>query len=400
MSALPEFLFLTSSFPRFEGDYAGIFVAEMAEAYALRGAVSVLAPMDARVNPVWLPKEVSVSRFKSFAGSKGGPFYGPGGPENLESPAIRFRAPLALASMLRAARQKAAHASWLVSHWMVPAGLCGALLRHSRRRHQLIVHSGGFYFLRQQPGGRRLARWILRRSDDVIAVSPHLKDELLRLFHVEHRRAMDRKIRVIPMGLPVKRYAAHREEASVRQKRRRIFAAGRMTPIKGFDRLVEAAVGLDASLVIAGDGPERMRLETRCRTLGLRAVFPGVLSPEGMAEELGKASVFVLPSRNLNGRTEGAPRVLLEAMASGAPILAADSGGVSSLIRHGENGILFEDDDALRSALNQILNDAPSAERLSEAAARRAVDFDWTRRIDDFFPKPFPVRSDDGKEPA
>lgn len=153
--------------------------------------------------------------------------------------------------------------------------------------------------------------------------------------------------------------------------RRQILAVGRLDWEKGFDVLLQAFALSDlvrrgVRLAILGEGPERPALEAQARELGIadHVELLGVVSdPERW---MAWATVSVLPSRY-----EGFPNALLEAMAMGCPIIAADcDSGPREIIRHGENGWLVpvEDAVALAGALRQLFEDAALRARLSEAA--------------------------------
>jgi glycosyltransferase involved in cell wall biosynthesis len=91
----------------------------------------------------------------------------------------------------------------------------------------------------------------------------------------------------------------------------------------------------EARLALVGDGPDKPRLERVFAKLPVH--FAGFLAGDELAEAYASADVFVMPSR-----TETLGFVALEAMASGVPVVAADAGGLRDLVRHGENGLLYE----------------------------------------------------------
>lgn len=152
-----------------------------------------------------------------------------------------------------------------------------------------------------------------------------------------------------------------------------LLAVGRLAIQKGFDVLLQAfaASGLaerGVRLTILGEGPERRALEALAGELGVaRAVaMPGVVQdPERW---MARATVYVLPSRY-----EGFPNALLEALAMGCPVIAADcDSGPREIIRHGENGLLVpvEDVGALVAALLQLFDDAALCARLGAEAVK------------------------------
>jgi glycosyltransferase involved in cell wall biosynthesis len=134
--------------------------------------------------------------------------------------------------------------------------------------------------------------------------------------------------------------------------------AGRLEHVKGLDLLLIAVKMLserteeEFMLRLAGKGSLREELEQRCKTLGIqdRVSFLGRLSREKMLEEMQAANCFVLPSRY-----EAFGVVLIEAMATGLPVIATRSGGPDSIV-NAQNGLLIERDDAeeLASAMQRM----------------------------------------------
>ena len=156
-----------------------------------------------------------------------------------------------------------------------------------------------------------------------------------------------------------------------------ILGVGRLVPEKGFDRLLTAFRNLgrpDIHLVIAGDGPERAELTRLALALGVedRTHFPGRIADIDSCYL--NAACFVLSSHY-----EGWPLVLMEAMASGCPVIAFDCNyGPSEIIEDGESGLLVPEGNvaALASALGKVLSNPALRECLAKGGKRRAVMFD------------------------
>jgi glycosyltransferase involved in cell wall biosynthesis len=140
--------------------------------------------------------------------------------------------------------------------------------------------------------------------------------------------------------------------------------AGRLTEEKGFDTAIAAARTADVPLVVAGTGPDEARL--RDLAVGANVRFTGLLAPEELAELRARAAVALAPSR----WEEPCPYSVLEALAAGVPVLAADRGGLPELV--GEDATLPAADLAAWSdALDELWRDpALRAQRGAEALAR------------------------------
>ncbi len=144
--------------------------------------------------------------------------------------------------------------------------------------------------------------------------------------------------------------------------------AGRLAPEKGVDVLVEAigALGPAARLEVAGDGPERERLEALAAARAPGQVrFWGRLSKARLLELLGDATVCVIPSRWY----ENQPLAVLEAFACGVPVVATGLGGLPELIEDGRDGAIVAADDAvmLAEAVGGMLRDPQRAFEMGRA---------------------------------
>jgi glycosyltransferase involved in cell wall biosynthesis len=156
-----------------------------------------------------------------------------------------------------------------------------------------------------------------------------------------------------------------------------LLTVGRLSPQKGHLFLIDAyadavAAGLRCSLVLVGDGELRTAVEARIRALGLegRIEITGWLDAHAIRQRLTESRAFVLASF-----AEGLPVVLMEAMASGRPIITTPLAGIPELVRDGEHGWLVATGDraSLASALLQAGEAPVDRLRAMGAAAQQAV---------------------------
>lgn len=156
-----------------------------------------------------------------------------------------------------------------------------------------------------------------------------------------------------------------------------VLSVGRLIEDKGVDVLIDALAGGGRTLVIAGVGPERAKLEARARAAGIPVRFEGFVDARRLDELYRDCACFVLPSR----RGEGMPNVLLEAMAHGRPVIASDVNGSRDLVADGESGLLVPPDrpDRLRAALEALRTDQALAARLAAGARAAAERHSWER---------------------
>ncbi len=198
--------------------------------------------------------------------------------------------------------------------------------------------------------------WALRRAGAVIAVSAALGEKIRELAP----QAADRVVQIPcaaanPVLFGVRDSHAARRRLGLENDARVVLFVGRLVPIKGADSLLRAwqqlsvrgRIGARDRLVIIGDGPERAGLEAFSRTHGLAGSvqFLGVMAQESIPEWMSAATLFCLSSLN-----EGTPNVVIEALASGRPVVATRVGGLPEIIIEGENGLLVEPKNPQRLA--------------------------------------------------
>jgi phosphatidyl-myo-inositol dimannoside synthase len=157
-----------------------------------------------------------------------------------------------------------------------------------------------------------------------------------------------------------------------------VVAAGRLVEVKGFEYLVEAAAKVTGIRVaIIGEGELRPALERRASELGAPVTFLGNLPyHHQVAETMASADIVVVPSVvDGAGRVDGLPSTVLEALASGRPVVATRIGGIPEVIADGTNGLLVHERDpvALASALERLRDNPAERLRLGEEARRSAL---------------------------
>jgi glycosyltransferase involved in cell wall biosynthesis len=167
-------------------------------------------------------------------------------------------------------------------------------------------------------------------------------------------------------GVDCERFSPERHENGPSPGRIDVLYAGRLTREKGVDLLADAFEAAHASdprlhLVLAGGGPEEDALRAR---LDEHATFLGWLEGDDLAAAYASADIFLFASR-----TDTFGQVLLEAMASGVPVIAVDEGGPRSIVRHGRTGLLCAPvAEDLARAVNALAADPARRERLAAAA--------------------------------
>jgi glycosyltransferase involved in cell wall biosynthesis len=185
------------------------------------------------------------------------------------------------------------------------------------------------------------------------------------------------RTQVVYHGTDLQRFSPDRSHVEPQ----RILSVGRLVSKKGFKDLVDALAllqskGLRIRADVYGGGPLRPELEARAHRLGLdgRLTFHGARLQDEILTAYRRATVFVLaPVVTDDGDRDGIPNVLVEAMASGVPVVATKISGIPELITDGIDGLLVNEHDptALAGAIERVLIDSELAQQLGRAGRRR-----------------------------
>ena len=380
---------VTTSYPRFPGDSVGTFMEPIAKGVAARGhEVHIVAP--------WHPR---ITRGKSEDGVFFHFFhYAPvpalnvfGYAAGLQADvklkrAAWMAAPLAMAAgwfkAMRVAQKKRANV--MHGHWVVPGGVIAATAQPQLPLVVSLHGSDVFVAERTAPAGAA-ARRVFARAGAVTACSEDLARRAVAL------GADATRLDVIPYGVDTTRFAPDpaarvrgRAELGVAPDRTLVVAAGRLVRKKGFEYLIDAMAHVpDAHLVIAGSGDLAAELQARAVSAGVarRAHFLGDVTQDAVARWFSAADVVAIPSvRDDSGNVDGLPNTVLEAVASGTPVVATPAGGIGTVVKHDDTGLLVPERDApaLGAAIARLAGDPDLRARLGAAGrALLAARFGW-----------------------
>ena len=257
----------------------------------------------------------------------------------------------------------------LITFFGVPSGPVGLLAKTLFRIPYIVSLRGG-----DVPGFRPydfstyhklispLLRLVWRRADDVVANSEGLR-KLAKAF------APQIPVSVIPNGVDVELFRPDKRDWDPPH----MLFVGRIVYQKGLDVLIEALSDLKDQpwkLTLVGDGPqlEPLKLEAQQNGLLDRITFPGWVDRSDLIDFYHQANLFVFPSRH-----EGMPNAVLEAMASGLPVIASQIAGNQELISDGKTGYLIpvENSKAIADKLLVLFMSKDLKEKMGEAAQER-----------------------------
>lgn len=147
---------------------------------------------------------------------------------------------------------------------------------------------------------------------------------------------------------------------------RPICSVGRLEPQKNFDLLIRALKGTNKKLVLYGAGSKDIELRELAKNEGVEVEFRGRVSNNDLAKGISESGMFVLPSAY-----EGNPKALLEAMASGLPVIASDIAAHRAIITNGENGLIVPSEVvALQEAIKKVAADSNLAKEIGNKARK------------------------------
>jgi glycosyltransferase involved in cell wall biosynthesis len=300
------------------------------------------------------------------------------------SPADDLRALLALVRILRADRPLIVHTHAAKAGTL---GRLAALLAFPQRsRRPVLVHTFHGHSLTGYFSGRTSAvygeieRRLARRTDALVAVSPEVRDDLVRL-----RIAAPERFTVVPLGFDLapfvedhhrdERRGVVRGELGVPADAELVTLVARLVPIKRVDRFLRVARRLSemrprSRFLIVGGGElqDFLQASEDARAISQKLIWAGFR--RDMPDICFASDVVVLTSDN-----EGTPVSLIEAQAAAVPVVGTDVGGVRGAVIDGVTGILEPADGeaALAKSVARVLDDPSFAAALSRAARDHAL---------------------------
>lgn len=236
----------------------------------------------------------------------------------------------------------------------------------------------------ENPAWREALQGVFRRSALILARSESLLEGLRELGCPPEKLRLQRtgipldSWPLVPRGVP-EDGAWHLVQAC-----RLVSKKGLRTTLRAFAEIAEKFPR--ARLTLAGDGPLRAELEADAKAAGLiaRVHFPGFLDQAELRKLVYGSHLFFHPSETpADGNREGVPNALLEAMASGLPVMATRHGGIPEAVTDGVSGILTEEGDfrALAAAATRLLENPDRLIAMGAAAhAEVAQKFERTRQ--------------------
>jgi glycosyltransferase involved in cell wall biosynthesis len=253
----------------------------------------------------------------------------------------------------------------------VAAWLEGVPCIHTFHGHVL----SGYFSPLKEKIFQTIERILAKKTDCIVAVSQQVASDLLAL-GVGQRE----QIKVVPLGLELEPFLAVKPHSLLKEKlgipcnHFAIGAVGRLAPVKNIEFLIRcfarvAQTNTGLHLILVGDGPERSNLEVLTQTLGVRQKIHFLGWRKDLSHIYGGLDIVALTSVN-----EGTPVAIIEALASGRPVVATSVGGVPEVLENGALGKLVPpgDEGAFCEALQELcLKPIPLAEAYRERVVQK-----------------------------
>ena len=263
-------------------------------------------------------------------------------------------------------------------HYAVPNAASAILARQILAPRPLPVvttlHGTDVTLVGNDPSYLETTRWAVRESDAVTAVSAWLRDATEAQLCLE-----DHPIEVIPNFVDPARFERVRDSEGARRwakpGEKILIHVSNFRPVKRLgdvlDIFLRVRRELPARLLLVGDGPERARIEQRCREEGFCDVVTFLGQLPAVEQVLAGADLFLLPSENESFGLAG-----LEALSCGVPVVGSRIGGIPEVVADGETGLLFPlgDVEAMAAGAVELLSDPERHRRFAEQARARAVE--------------------------
>ncbi len=269
-------------------------------------------------------------------------------------------------------------------HYAIPHAASAWMAKEmvAPRRLGIVVtlHGTDITIVGQDASYKRVTRFTLDKADGVTTVSNYLRDETHKVIET------NKDIEVIPNFIDLKRFDAHpcpdAQALHGGSDELLLVHTSNFRPVKRVGDVVEAmalvAKDISVKLLLIGDGPDRPAIEDRVRELGLAERVSFLGSQESVERILPCADVFVLPSIY-----ESFGLAALEAMASGLPVVATNTGGIPEVVEDGVTGFLVSprNPKALARAIREMALNPERRKSMGRAARARAERLFDIRRI-------------------
>lgn len=363
-SSKMKVLLLTTSFPLTPESMSGIFINRFIPFLPDDIELTILTPSDREKNIVQ-NERFNLRTFRYAPGVWQQLAHEPGGlPAALKRNKLLFLLlPFFLISLCWACVRESLRSDLIHANWSINGLVAGAIGRLTATPTVTSLRGGDVNRINHSVFHRFLVHACFILNNGIVTVSDSLAEFLADKFP---RYAY--KIETVSNGVDDSFYAAAIDRPCHRHIE--MLAVGNLVPNKGVDKIIRALGKLkmvsEWHLTVLGDGEQRSFLEQLAHRQGISTMvsFKGRVAPADVAQYMRKADLFLFASL-----AEGRPNALMEAMAAGLPVIASTLPSVMELIRHEENGLLFQVEriDQFQEMIKYLLENPKERQRLGAA---------------------------------
>ncbi|MCR4263126.1 MAG: glycosyltransferase [Candidatus Roizmanbacteria bacterium] len=273
------------------------------------------------------------------------------------------------------------------AHWLIPQGLIGVFIKKLFGVPLVVtVHGSDVFGLKPL---KWLKRFVLKNCDVCTVNSSYTRNAVLEIYP-------ETPVSIIPMGVDTKQFSPRKKGLHMRKKLNNrggpiLLCIGRLIGVKGFEYAIRSLPYItkefpETKLVIVGDGPKRDELINLACELNVdtHTKFIHSIPHTELSRIYASSDICLVPSITdpETGETESQGIVVLEAMASGVPVVASKNGGIPDAIIHNKNGILVlsGNEHEISKQVIEILSDSQLSKRLrAEALLTIREKYDWKK---------------------
>ena len=370
-----KLLVTASTFPRWEGDTEPRFILDLCKALNEYFDITVLVPACPGAKEEEILEGVKVMRYHYFPIHKWETLCYPGAivPRIKEKKIRVLLVPFVFLGLWMRLHRIINDFDVAHAHWIIPQGIVQSFFK----KPYIITGHGGDVTSLNFGIIKHLKIRCLSRAQKVTVVSNALKRTI-------NEMVPNVSVLVQSMGCDLKKFSQQNKVNnffSQNDKKVALFV-GRFAEKKGVKYLIEAVKKIDILLVIVGSGPLETELRNQAKKYRDKIIFLGPKSHNELPIIYASADLFVAPSITAaDGDKEGVPTTIIEAMASGLPVVASNSSGIPEIVQDGYNGFLTEEKDveAIGHCIRNIIENSELSSRLSKNAIKTAEKYSYDK---------------------
>lgn len=380
-----KILITSTTFPRFRGDSEPRFIMDLARALMPYADVTVLVPSSPGAKDREIMEGVKVERFHYFPIRSMETLTAPGAiVSRIRDKKLRLAlVPFFFLGFLKKLKEKKGKFDLVQANWLFPQGILQMLV-NDRNTPFIITCHGSDVNTMNTPLMRYFKKKALKKAWGVTCVSENLLETVNGIYRNKNKA-------IISMGVDNSAFGKkyYKENYFGQNGKKVILFVGRLVEFKGTRYLIEAMRYVkNAKLVIVGRGEEERLLKAKANRLnkellknGSEIYFAGAKNHHELKSMYASADLFVLPGIEArDGSKEGLGLVMLEALASELPVVASRVGGIPSVIKDGENGLLVKEKNPqeLGEKISLVLENVEISNRLRRASKETALKYDYS----------------------